>query len=144
MGLLSGDPFETLFNLQEALESFRSSGWLETGPSGAGPYPPVNVCRDGEDFLVIREVPGIKKSDLNIEVKGSTVVMGISVVKNDVSVNLENDVLSVEGKIDSSKYDGLDPVYTGTMSATTCVHSPCPARSTKTISMPSWTTASLR
>ena len=36
MALLSGDPFDTLFNLQEALESFRSSGWLETSPTGAG------------------------------------------------------------------------------------------------------------
>jgi HSP20 family protein len=73
MALQLTDPFETLFNLQEALESFRSSGWLETGPSGAGPYPPVNVFRKGEDFLVITEVPGIKKSDLNIEVKGRTI-----------------------------------------------------------------------
>jgi HSP20 family protein len=73
MTLLSGDPFDTLFNLQEALESFRSSGWLETSPTGAGPYPPVNVFRKDEDFLVITEVPGIKKSDLNIEVKGSTI-----------------------------------------------------------------------
>jgi HSP20 family protein len=73
MTLLSGDPFDTLFNLQEALESFRSSGWLETSPTGAGPYPPVNIFRKGEDFLVITEVPGIKKSDLNIEIKGSTI-----------------------------------------------------------------------
>lgn len=72
MAMLLADPFESLFNLQEALDSFRSTGWLETGPSGAGPYPPVNVFRKGEDFLIITEVPGINKSDLEIEVKGNT------------------------------------------------------------------------
>ena len=72
MAMLLTDPFESLFNLQEALDAFRSTGWLETGPSGGGPYPPVNVFRKGEDFLIITEVPGIKKSDLEIEVKGNT------------------------------------------------------------------------
>jgi HSP20 family protein len=72
MAMLLADPFETLFNLQKALDSFRSSDWLESGPSGVGPYPPLNVFRKGEDFLIITEVPGIRKSDLEIEVKGNT------------------------------------------------------------------------
>ena len=33
------------------------------------------------------------------------------VEKKDVSVQLENDVLRVEGRIDFSKYEGLEPVY---------------------------------
>ncbi len=41
-----------------------------------------------------------------------TVVMELpGVEKKDVSVNLENDVLRVEGKIDFSKYEGLEPLY---------------------------------
>jgi HSP20 family protein len=73
MAMMFGDPFETLFNFQQALDSFRRSGWLEAGPSGSGSYPPVNVFRKGEDFVIITEVPGVKKSDLNIQVKGNTI-----------------------------------------------------------------------
>ena len=34
------------------------------------------------------------------------------VAKEDVDVNVENDVLTIEGRIDFSKYEGLQPVYT--------------------------------
>jgi HSP20 family protein len=71
--MMISDPFETLFNLQQALEAFRASNWLESGLSGAGTYPPINVFRKGDDFVVITEVPGIKKSDLDIQVKGNTI-----------------------------------------------------------------------
>ena len=33
------------------------------------------------------------------------------VEKKDVTINIENDVLRVEGKIDFSKYEGLEPLY---------------------------------
>ena len=67
------DPFDALSSLQQALDTFRSSGWLASGPSGGGGYPPVNVFRKGDDFIVIAEVPGIKKSDLEVQVKGNTI-----------------------------------------------------------------------
>ena len=73
MVMLLPDPFETLLNLQQALDSFRTSGWLESSPSGTGPYPPVNVFRKGDDFVILAEVPGIKKSDLDLQVKGNTI-----------------------------------------------------------------------
>jgi HSP20 family protein len=34
------------------------------------------------------------------------------VVKENVDVNVENDILTIEGRIDFSKYEGLSPVYT--------------------------------
>src|ERR1700730_7622995 len=73
MAMLLSDPFETLLNLQQALDTFRASDWLAASPSGGGAYPPINVFRKGEDFLVITEVPGIRKSDLEIQVKGDTI-----------------------------------------------------------------------
>jgi HSP20 family protein len=76
------DPFDALSSLQQALDSFRSSNWLAAGPSGGGAYPPVNVFRKGDDFIVIAEVPGIKKSDLDVQVKGSTIrLAGAKTVK---------------------------------------------------------------
>lgn len=42
-----------------------------------------------------------------------TVVMEMPAVeRNDLDVRIENDVLHVEGRIDLSKYEGLEPVYT--------------------------------
>ena len=66
-------PFDALLGLQQALDAFRGSGWLDAGPSGAGAYPPVNVFRKGDDFVVLAEVPGVKKSDLEVQVKGNTI-----------------------------------------------------------------------
>jgi HSP20 family protein len=69
---LFADPFDALSGLQQALDTFRSSGWLSSGTSGGGSYPPVNVFRKGDDFYVITEIPGVKKSELEVQVKGNT------------------------------------------------------------------------
>ncbi len=66
------DPFDALASFQQALESFRASDWLAAGPSGGGAYPPMNVFRKGDDFIIITELPGVKKSDLDVQVKGRT------------------------------------------------------------------------
>jgi HSP20 family protein len=70
---LYSDPFDALSSFQQALDAFRASGWLEAGPSGGGAYPPMNVFRKGDDFIVIAEIAGVKKSDLDIQVKGRTI-----------------------------------------------------------------------
>ena len=67
------DPFNPLLGLQEALEAFRASGWLQSGPSGGGSYPPLNIFRKGDDLVLIAEVPGISKSDLDVQAKGRTI-----------------------------------------------------------------------
>jgi HSP20 family protein len=71
--MLFSDPFEALFNLQQALDTFRQSDWLERSTSGTGPFPPVNAFRKGDDFVIIAEVPGVKKSDLDIQVKDQVI-----------------------------------------------------------------------
>jgi HSP20 family protein len=73
MALLFSSPVDAVFQLQQALDAFRTSGWLGSSPSGRGAYPPLNVFRKGEDLVVITEVPGIRKSDLQIQVKGDTI-----------------------------------------------------------------------
>ena len=67
------DPFSTLLGLQDALQAFRTSGWLQSGPSGGGSYPPVNIFRKGDDLMLVAEVPGINKSDMELQVKGRTI-----------------------------------------------------------------------
>ena len=67
------DPFDALLGLQQALDSFRTSNWLEPSLSGTGAYPPVNAFRKGEDFILIAEVPGVKKSEIDVQVKNNTI-----------------------------------------------------------------------
>ena len=44
--MISGfpDPFDTLFNLQRALEGRLASDWLHDQTASQGPFPPINVC----------------------------------------------------------------------------------------------------
>jgi HSP20 family protein len=45
--------------------------------------------------------------------KALTVILEIpGVDKENVDVSVENDILTIEGRIDYSKYEGLQPVYT--------------------------------
>jgi HSP20 family protein len=73
MATLFGDPLDALLGLQQALDAFRASDWLQSGPSGGGGHPPVNVFRKGEDFIIVTEVPGVRKSDLEVQVRGNTI-----------------------------------------------------------------------
>jgi HSP20 family protein len=54
--------------------------------------PTADIFETDEALTVIMEMPGVEKKDVNI--------------------GLEEDVLRVEGKIDFSKYQGMEPVYT--------------------------------
>jgi HSP20 family protein len=72
MAMLLSDPFDSLLQFQRALDSFRTSGWLGSGPSASGAYPPLNVFRKDDDIVVITELPGTRKADLNIQIKGNT------------------------------------------------------------------------
>jgi HSP20 family protein len=73
MALLFSDPFDALFQFQQALDQLRSSNWLAASPSGGGGFPPLNVFRKGDDVIIITEVPGVKREDLRIEAKGDTI-----------------------------------------------------------------------
>jgi len=66
------DPFEQLREFQSALDTFRSSGWLGPGLSAGGAYPPMNIFRKGDDIVAIVEVPGVRKSDLDIKIERNT------------------------------------------------------------------------
>ena len=54
--------------------------------------PVADIYEASDALTVILEMPGVQKSD--------------------VAVNVEDGVLSVEGRIDLSKYEGLQPLYT--------------------------------
>ena len=54
--------------------------------------PTTDIFETEETMTVVMEMPGVDKSNINI--------------------GIENDVLTVDGRIDFSKYEKLQPVYT--------------------------------
>lgn len=54
--------------------------------------PYADIYETDEALTLVMEIPGVDRQNLD--------------------VGLENGVLRVDGKIDFSKYDGMDPVYT--------------------------------
>jgi HSP20 family protein len=70
--MLYPDPFQTLMQLQQTLDAFRTSSWFSTSTSGTGGFPPLNVFGKGDDIVVVAEAPGLKKDELDIQVKGRT------------------------------------------------------------------------
>jgi HSP20 family protein len=54
--------------------------------------PTTDIFETEDALTVVMEVPGVNKEAVDISV--------------------ENDVLKIEAKIDSSKYDGMEPLYT--------------------------------
>ena len=73
MARLFADPFESLFNLQRSLDAFRTSDWLGRGISGGRNFPLLNVFRQEDDFVIITELPGIRREDVDIQIQGNKV-----------------------------------------------------------------------
>jgi HSP20 family protein len=107
------DAFETLMQLQQTLDSFRASSWLSTGTSGSGAFPPLNVFRKGDDIVIVGEAPGLKKDELDVQIKGSTIqISGTKPLTFDERISLHrreriggqfNRSLTVPVEIDADK-----------------------------------------
>jgi HSP20 family protein len=67
------DPLDALLTLQRALDARQSSEWLKDMTTARGPYPPINVFAQDDDFVAIVELPGVRKDDLQIQAKESTI-----------------------------------------------------------------------
>jgi HSP20 family molecular chaperone IbpA len=54
--------------------------------------PPTDIFESGDVLTIVMEMPGVDRKD--------------------VEVKVEDDILNVEGRLDFSKYEGMQPVYT--------------------------------
>jgi HSP20 family protein len=73
MVMLFSDPVDAMLQLQQALDTFHASDWLGASPSASGAYPPFNLFHKGDEIVLIAEVPGVRKEDLQIQVKDRTI-----------------------------------------------------------------------
>ena len=64
---------DALLDLQRAVEGARRSNWLGASTAGYGTFPPINVFRQGHDFVLVAELPGVEKDSLDVQVKGRQV-----------------------------------------------------------------------
>jgi HSP20 family protein len=67
------DPFDALFSFQRALDAQLASDWLKGTTTGRGPYPPINVFAQDDDFVAIVELPGVSKDSLQVQAKENTI-----------------------------------------------------------------------
>ncbi len=63
---------DTLLALQEAVDVAQNTGYFEGTTTSAGVYPPINMFEKGGDLVLVAELPGNKKEDLQLQVKGNT------------------------------------------------------------------------
>jgi HSP20 family protein len=61
-------PLEALLEMQRALEESRHSDWFGPSTSSGGAFPPVNIFQRGDDLVVIAEVPGVPREELDVSV----------------------------------------------------------------------------
>ncbi len=67
------DPFNALYDFQRALDSTRFSDWFGRSTAGAGTSPAINVFSKGDDCVIVAELPGVNKNDIDVSVKGNHV-----------------------------------------------------------------------
>ena len=83
------DPFATLLGLQQAMENVMGSDWFGARTSGSGAFPLINAFKDGDDFVVVAELPGVKKEDLDIQVRGDTLrIQGKKTISYDENASI--------------------------------------------------------
>jgi HSP20 family protein len=69
------DPMQALLNLQRALEQPVSPPALDLGVSDRGVFPPVNVFREPEGYVIRLELPGLQPEHLKIEGQGRSLTI---------------------------------------------------------------------
>jgi HSP20 family protein len=63
------EPFDALMRLQNELERAfeRPMGWFTTATSGRGVFPPANIFRRDDRYVVRLEVPGMPAEDVSVD-----------------------------------------------------------------------------
>lgn len=91
---------DTLLALQEAMDLAQNPAFFESATTSTGVYPPVNIFKKNEDLVLVTELPGVKKEDLNIEVKGNTLRLA-----GKRTIDYGNDISYHRTERNSSQFD---------------------------------------
>lgn len=107
------DPFAALLGLQRAMDGVTGTDWFGSRTAGSGAFPLVNVFNDGEDFVLVAELPGVKREDLDVQVRGDTLRIqgkktiayddGASVHRRERAAGQFDRTLTLPAELDASK-----------------------------------------
>ncbi len=69
MIIRTGNPLQGLMNLQQSLANIAGAdSWFSDSTSNRSGFPPINIFQDGEKYVLVAEIPGIKKEDVDIQI----------------------------------------------------------------------------
>ncbi len=74
----------SLAALQDAMQQSMRSDWFGRQTTNRGGQPPINVFEQGDNVVVLAEIPGADKGDFNLQVKGNALrLSGKRVIAHD-------------------------------------------------------------
>lgn len=60
---------DALLAVQQSVEAARRNDYFERSTTCRGSYPCIDLFQKGDDTVLTVELPGVKKEDINIEIK---------------------------------------------------------------------------
>jgi len=66
---------DTLLALQDSVEAARTPDYFGMGTSTRRSYPSVNLFQNGDDTVLMAEVPGMKKEEVKIQIKDDLITI---------------------------------------------------------------------
>jgi HSP20 family protein len=63
------DPFDVLLNMQQVLDRSPFNDWLGLSTASRGAFPAVNVFQQDDNLMVIAEMPGMDKEQIDVSIK---------------------------------------------------------------------------
>lgn len=61
--------FDTLLAIQQAVDAAHRNDYFERSTTSRGTYPSLDLFQDGDNVVLTAEIPGVKKEEINIEIK---------------------------------------------------------------------------
>ena len=66
---------DTLLALQEAVEAARTSDYFGLSTTSRGTSPSINLFQDGDNTVLMAEVPGVKKDQIQVQIKDNLITV---------------------------------------------------------------------
>ncbi len=98
--LLLPRTLEALLGMQETMDRTLNTGFFDNETTCRGVYPLVNIFDKNGDLVLVAELPGVKKEDLKVEVKGNTLRLA-----GERNIDYGKDISHHHIERNSSKFD---------------------------------------
>ena len=66
---------EALLALQDSVEAARKADYFGLSTTNRGSYPSINLFQDGDDTVLLAEIPGISKEDIELKIKDNLITL---------------------------------------------------------------------